>query len=42
MKQVYKYYKERLIEISCKNSILYSKNISKKYYYDIVAIIGDD
>ena len=30
MKSVYKYYKERLIEISGKNRSLYSKNISKK------------
>ncbi len=42
MKSVYKYYKERLIEISGKNRSLYSKNISKKYAYDIGAVIGDD
>ncbi len=42
MKSVYKYYKERLIEISGKNRSLYSKNLSKKYAYDIGKIIGDD
>ncbi len=42
MKSIYKYYKERLIEISGKNRSLYSKNLSKKYAYDIGAIIGDD
>ena len=35
MKTIYKYYKERLIEISGKNRSLYSKKISKKYSYDI-------
>ena len=42
MKSVYKYYKERLIEISGKNRSLYSKNLSKKYAYDIGGVIGDD
>ena len=42
MKSIYKYYKERLIEISGKNRSLYSKNLSKKYAYDIGAIIGND
>ena len=42
MKSIYKYYKERLIEISGKNRSLYSKNLSKKYAYDIGSIIGDD
>lgn len=42
MKSIYKYYKERLIEISGKNRSLYSKNLSKKYAYDIGKIIGDD
>ena len=42
MKSIYKYYKERLIEISGKNRSLYSKNISKKYSYDLGAIIGND
>ena len=42
MKSVYKYYKERLIEISGKNRSLYSRNISKKYSYDIGTIIGKD
>ncbi len=42
MKSIYKYYKERLIEISGKNRSLYSKNLSKKYAYDIGKIISDD
>ena len=42
MKSIYKYYKERLIEISGKNRSLYAKNISKKYSYDIGNLIGDD
>ncbi len=42
MKSIYKYYKERLIEISGKNRSLYSKTISKKYAYDLGAIIGND
>ena len=42
MKSIYKYYKERLIEISGKNRSLYSRNISKKYSYDIGTIIGKD
>ena len=42
MASIYKYYKERLIEISGKNRSLYSRNISKKYSYDIGAVIGND
>ena len=42
MKPIYKYYKERLIEISGKNRSLYSRKISKKYSYDIGKIIADD
>lgn len=42
MKSIYKYYKERLIEISGKNRSLYSKNLSKKYAYDIGSVIGND
>lgn len=42
MKSIYKYYKERLIEISGKNRSLYSKNLSKKYAYDVGAIIAND
>lgn len=42
MKSIYKYYKERLIEISGKNRSLYARNISKKYAYDIGAVIGND
>ena len=42
MKSVYKYYKERLIEISGRNRSLYAKSISKKYAYDIGEVIGND
>ena len=42
MKAIYKYYKERLIEISGKNRSLYSKNLSKKYAYDLGLVLGDD
>ncbi|HIU06231.1 MAG TPA: DUF4011 domain-containing protein [Candidatus Onthoplasma faecigallinarum] len=42
MKSIYKYYKERLIEISGKNRSLYSRNINKKYSFDIGAVIGGD
>ncbi len=42
MKSIYKYYKERLIEISGKNRSLYSRNINKKFSYDIGEIIGKD
>ncbi len=42
MKTIYKYYKERLIEISGKNRSLYSRKISKKYSYDVGSIICDD
>ncbi len=42
MKSIYKYYKERLIEISGKNRSLYSKNLSKKYAYDIGLVLGKD
>ena len=42
MRTIYKYYKERLIEISGKNRSLYSKKISKKFSYDLGMIIGDD
>ncbi len=42
MKAIYKYYKERLIEISGKNRSLYAKNLSKKYAYDLYNILGDD
>ena len=42
MKSIYKYYKERLIEISGKNRSLYSKKVSKKYAYDIGEVVGDD
>ncbi len=40
MKSIYKYYKERLIEISGKNRSLYSRNINKKFSYDIGEILG--
>ena len=42
MRTIYKFYKERLIEINGKNRSLYSKNISKKYAYDIGRILGND
>lgn len=42
MRAIYKFYKERLIEISGKNRSLYSKNISKKFSYDIGSVILDD
>ena len=42
MKSIYKYYKERLIEISGKNRSLYSRKISKKYAYDIGEVIGNN
>ncbi len=42
MRNIYKFYKERLIEISGRNRSLYSKNISKKYSFDIGSIITDD
>ena len=42
MGSVYKYYKERLIEISGKNRSLYARKISRKYSYDIGAVIGND
>lgn len=42
MKRIYKYYKERLIEISGKSRSLYSKRISRKSAYDIGKILGDD
>ncbi len=42
MKSIYKYYKERLIEISGKNRSLYARKISNKYAYDIGAVIGND
>ena len=42
MKSIYKYYKERLIEISGKNRSLYARKISKKYAYDIGEVIGSD
>lgn len=42
MGSIYRYYKERLIEISGKNRSLYAKSISKKYAYDIGEVIGTD
>ena len=42
MRNIYKFYKERLIEISGKNRSLYSKSISKKYSFDVGPIIADD
>ncbi|MDR0850013.1 MAG: DUF4011 domain-containing protein [Christensenellaceae bacterium] len=42
MKGIYKYYKDRLIEISGRNRSLFSKKISKKYSYDIGANLDGD
>lgn len=42
MASIYKYYKERLIEISGKNRSLYAKKISNKYSYDIGNLIAGD
>jgi len=42
MKKIYKFYKERLIEISGKNRSLYSKKISQTYSYDIGRILEGD
>ena len=42
MKTIYKYYKEKLIEISGKKRSLYSKKISKKFSFDIGSIIAND
>lgn len=39
MKNIYTYYKERLIEISGKNRSLYLKNFSKKNGYDVGKIL---
>ena len=42
MKSIYKYYKERLIEISGRNRSLYSKNVSKKYAFDLGLIFYNE
>lgn len=42
MKSIYKYYKERLIEISGRNRSLYSKNVSKKYAFDLGPIFYNE
>lgn len=42
MASIYKYYKERLIEISGKNRSLYAKKISNKYSYDLGNLIAGD
>jgi hypothetical protein len=42
VKKVYRYYKERLVEISGRSRSLYSKRISKKYAYDIGRILDGD
>ena len=39
MKSIYKYYRERLIEISGRNRSLYSKSVSKKYAFDLGAVL---
>jgi len=42
VKQVYKYYKERLVEISGRNRSLYSKKTSKKTAFDIGKLLDGD
>lgn len=42
MRSIYKFYKERLIEISGRNRSLYSKKISKKFSYDIGKLLLSD
>ena len=42
MKKIYKYYKDRLIEISGKNRSLYAKKVSAAYSYDIGKILEGD
>lgn len=42
MNNIYKKYKERLVEISGKNRSLYSKKIGKHYAYDIGRILQKD
>lgn len=39
MQQIYKKYKERFIEISGRNRSLFTKNIVKKYTYDLGAVL---
>lgn len=42
MKKIYKYYKNRLIEISGKNRSLYSNRITNKFSYDIGKLFAND
>jgi len=42
MKKIYKFYKDRLIEISGKNRSLYAKKISSTYSYDVGQILEGD
>ncbi|MCL2255263.1 MAG: AAA domain-containing protein [Firmicutes bacterium] len=42
MKKIYKFYKDRLIEISGKNRSLYAKKASQTYTYDIGKILEGD
>ncbi len=42
MNNIYKKYKERLVEISGKNRSLFSKKIGKQYAYDIAKLIKDN
>jgi len=42
MKKIYKYYKERLVEISGRSRSLYSKKIHKKSAYDIGRLLDGD
>ena len=42
MSKIYKYYKQRLVEISGKNRSLFSKKISQKFSYDLGGLFADD
>lgn len=42
MKKIYKYYKDRLVEISGRSRSLYSKKVSKKTSFDIGKILYSD
>ncbi|MCL2570089.1 MAG: AAA domain-containing protein [Firmicutes bacterium] len=42
MKRIYRYYRDRLVEISGRSRSLYSKTISKKTAYDIGRILDGD
>ena len=42
MRRIYKFYKQRLIEISGKNRSLYTKRVTNKFSYDIGKIFAGD